>query len=85
MLGSFGGFGTGTGGSAFGQGRSMRDLRNTLILFILVRHTSKLNYRIIVNTVQRDSVCKYLLPLPSSVGIRSTCSETTITKFVIHT
>jgi hypothetical protein len=34
----------------------------TLILFILVCHTSKLNYRIIVNTVQCDSVYRYLLP-----------------------
>jgi hypothetical protein len=50
----------------------------------------KLNYRIIVNTVQCDLICRYLLPLhvsvswPSSEGIRSTSSGT-ITKFVIHT
>jgi hypothetical protein len=62
-----------------------------LILFILVCHTSQLNYRIIVNTVQCDSIGRYLLPLhvlvswPSSEGIRSTCSETTIIKFIIHT
>jgi hypothetical protein len=49
------------------------------------------NYRIIVNTVQCDSICKYLLPLhvsvswPSSEGLISTCSETAITWFVIHT
>jgi hypothetical protein len=35
-----------------------------LTLFILVSHTSKLNYRIIiVNTVQCDTVCRYVLPL----------------------
>jgi hypothetical protein len=39
-----------------------------LILFILVRHTRKLNYRIIVNTVQCDSICRYLLPLHVSVS-----------------
>jgi hypothetical protein len=27
----------------------------------LVRHTSKLNYRIIINTIQFDSICRYLL------------------------
>jgi hypothetical protein len=46
-----------------------RDFLN-LTLFILVRHTSKLNYRIIiVNTVQCDSICRYLLPLHVSVSI----------------
>jgi hypothetical protein len=51
-----------------------------LTLFILVRHTSKLNYRIIINTVQCDLICRYLLPLyvsvswSSSEGIRSTWS-----------
>jgi hypothetical protein len=62
-----------------------------LILFILVRHTSKLNYRIIVNTVQCDSICRYLLPLhvsvswPSSEGIRSTCAGSTITNKKLFT
>jgi hypothetical protein len=64
-----------------------------LILFILVLHTSKLNYRIIVNTIQFDWVCRYLLSLhvlvswPSSEGMRSACSETTTTttKIVIYT
>jgi hypothetical protein len=40
----------------------------TLILLILVSHTSKLNYGIIVNTVQCDSICRYLLPLLVSVS-----------------
>jgi hypothetical protein len=51
-----------------------------LTLFILVRHTSKLNYRIIiVNTIWCDSIRIYLLPLhvsvswPSSEGLISTC------------
>jgi hypothetical protein len=34
-----------------------------LTVFILVRHTTKRNYRIIVNTVHCDSICRYLLPL----------------------
>jgi hypothetical protein len=61
-----------------------------LTLFILVHRASKQNYGTIINTVQCDSICRYLLPLdvlvswPSSEGIRLTCSETTITKFVIH-
>jgi hypothetical protein len=54
-------------------------------------NTRSLIYRIIFNTVQCDSICRYLLPLHDSVswssaeGIRSLCSRTTITKFVIHT
>jgi hypothetical protein len=50
-----------------------------------------LYYRIIVNSIQCGSFYRYLLPLcvsvswPSSEGIRSTCSETTITKFVLYT
>jgi hypothetical protein len=62
-------------------------LKYFLTFFILVRHTSKLNYRIIDNTVQCDSICRYLLPLhvsvswPSSEDVRSTRSENIITKF----
>jgi hypothetical protein len=52
----------------------------------VVRHTSKLNYtsRIIVITIHCDSIYRHLLPLhvsvswPSSEGVRSTCSGTTI-------
>jgi hypothetical protein len=50
-----------------------------------------LNYRIIVETFQCDSICRYVLPLhvsvswPSSEVIRSTCLGTTITNFLIHT
>jgi hypothetical protein len=71
--------------------REMHKSKMSLILFSLVRHTTKLNFRIIVKTVQCDSICWYLLPLhvsvswPSSEGMRSTCSETTITWFVMHT
>jgi hypothetical protein len=43
---------------------------SALILFILVRHTSKLNYRTIVNTVQSDSICRYLLPLQTEINGR---------------
>jgi hypothetical protein len=40
-----------------------------LTLFILIHHTSKPNYIIIiVNTLQCDSICKYLLPLHVSVS-----------------
>jgi hypothetical protein len=51
-----------------------------------VCNISKLNYKIVVNTVQCDSICRYLLRLhvsvswPPSEGVRSACSETTITK-----
>jgi hypothetical protein len=38
-----------------------RQERIDLTLFILVRHTSKPNYRIIDNTVQCDSICTYLI------------------------
>jgi hypothetical protein len=40
-----------------------RFIKVNLTLFILLRHTSKLNYRVIFNTVQCDSICRYLLPL----------------------
>jgi hypothetical protein len=44
-------------------------LMKKLTLFILVRHISKLNYRIIiVNTVQCDSVRIYLQPLHVSIS-----------------
>jgi hypothetical protein len=39
-----------------------------LMLLLMVRHTSKLNYRTIVNIVQRDSVCRYLFYLYVSVS-----------------
>jgi hypothetical protein len=61
-----------------------------LTLFIMVNHTSKLNYRIIiVNTVQCDLIFRYLLLIhvlvswPSSEGIRTTCSVTAVTWFAI--
>jgi hypothetical protein len=49
----------------------------SLIVLILARHTSKLKYRVIVNTIKYDSDCRYVLSLhisvswPSTEGIRS--------------
>jgi hypothetical protein len=34
----------------------------------LMTNSAEINYRIIVNTVQYDSVCRYLLPLHVSVS-----------------
>jgi hypothetical protein len=41
----------------------IKKIYKNLTLFILVRHTSKLNYGIVVNTIHCDSICRYLLPL----------------------
>jgi hypothetical protein len=48
--------------------KKLEYITSGLILFTLVCHISKLNNRIIVNSVQCDSVCKYLLPLHVSVS-----------------
>jgi hypothetical protein len=76
----------------------MRDLQKvsalfSLKLYFIDDYKNKIHhYRIIiVNTIQCDSICIYLLPLyvlvswPSSEGMRSTCLGNAITWFVIHT